>query len=564
LSVGDFLISPKPKTSVDIKKLDILDFIDFNGYSDEKSYGHYSNLEKVKRGIKKLPKNNTREKYSKRFIPRYINITYNFLRLVGYFLAEGSFIYEHKKKGRKNPSAICFTFNMNEEKYIADIVKITKQSFKIDARIAIKQKNNTTMIIIHNISIAKLFKELCGEYAEHKRIHQKLMLLPPKKQAQIIEGFFRGDGHKIKKRKYLVTISKILANQLWIVLHRLGKKPAIQKIKAPGKKCVYRISISTSNEVSKNFYLDNYLFTPISKIHKKNYTGYVYNLEVENYSSYIANKVAVHNCELLHNWLLIHDDVEDGDTMRRDKPALWVKYGIGHGVNVGDMMAQKVFELILKTRERGVDEKTVFRLIQLMVDTAVRTSEGQALDMNMRTSNEPTEEEYMDMITHKTGYYFTVPMVGAAIVAEAAGRLRRHSDFGEDVVEKILEFGRYVGPAFQIADDLLDLTEGKGRGEIGADIKEGKRSILVVHAAKKAGASEKKKLFEILNKPREKTTKQDVLWVKSLFEKHGSIEYATKKAGHLVDQGKHMIKDLKPELKQILYYFADYVIKRKK
>ena len=52
-------------------------------------------------------------------------------------------------------------------------------------------------------------------------------------------------------------------------------------------------------------------------------------------------------CELLHNWFLVHDDIEDGDTTRRDRPAAWVKYGLAHGINVGDYMAQKVFELII-------------------------------------------------------------------------------------------------------------------------------------------------------------------------------------------------------------------------
>ncbi|MBI5061455.1 MAG: polyprenyl synthetase family protein [Candidatus Aenigmarchaeota archaeon] len=553
LSVGDFLVSPKPKNSVDIEKIDILDFIDFSGYSDEKFYGHYGNLTKVKKNIKKLPKNNVREKYSKRFIPRYIKITSNFLRLLGYFLAEGNFIYEHKKKERVFPSAICFTFNLTEKKYVDDVASIIKQVFKIEPIIATRAKNNKTEIIAHNISLAKFFKELCGEYAEHKKIHPKLMLLPPEKQAQIAEGFFRGDGHKIKKRKYFVTISNTLANQLWIIQHRLGNKPAIQKIKVPGKKCVYRISISTSNEASKNFYRDNYLFTPISKIHKKNYTGHVYNLEVENYNSYVANKLAVHNCELLHNWLLVHDDIEDGDRVRRDKPSVWVKYGAGHAINIGDFMAQKVFELILLSKDRGIDERTVFRLVDAMVRTAVKTSEGQALDMNMRKSS-PSEKDYMEMVELKTGYYLTIPMLGAAIIAKK----------GKDVEEKIIKFGKLVGPAFQIMDDLLDLTEGKGRGEIGADIKEGKRSILVVHCAGKCSESERDKIFEILSKPRERTTKTDILFMKRMFEKYGSIDYAKNRADQLVADAKKVTAGLKPELRDILNYFADYIVKRKK
>jgi geranylgeranyl pyrophosphate synthase len=258
-------------------------------------------------------------------------------------------------------------------------------------------------------------------------------------------------------------------------------------------------------------------------------------------------------CELLHNWLLIHDDIEDGDRIRRNKPALWVKYGLAHGVNAGDLMSQKVYELILDSRNYGVDDATTFRLIQAMVDTAVRTAEGQAMDINLRNENNPTEEKYMKMIKGKTAYYLTVPMVGGAIIAGAS----------ETVIKKIIKFGEYAGPAFQIADDLLDLTEGKGRGEIGSDIKEGKRSILVTHCISKCGEEEKERLIEILNKPRDETTKEDILWVKSLFEKYGSLEYARKKGEDLIQKAKSVAAELPPEAGNILSFFADFIIKRK-
>ncbi len=260
------------------------------------------------------------------------------------------------------------------------------------------------------------------------------------------------------------------------------------------------------------------------------------------------------SCELMHNWLLVHDDIEDGDRVRRDKPALWVKYGTGHGINAGDLMAQKVFELILLSRERGVDDKTVFRLVDAIVRTAVKTSEGQALDMNMRKSDAPKEEEYMKMIELKTGYYLTIPMLGAAIISKN----------GSGLEEKIIKFGMLVGPAFQIADDLLDLTEGKGRGEIGADIKEGKRSIMVIHCSGVCTKPEKDKIFEILNKPRERTTKTDIFFVKRMFDKYGSLDYARKKADFLADESKKITKTMKPELREILNYFADYIVRRKR
>jgi len=159
----------------------------------------------------------------------------------------------------------------------------------------------------------------------------------------------------------------------------------------------------------------------------------------------------------------------------------------------------------------------------------------------------------MQMVTGKTAHYLTVPMVGGAIVAGH-----------EDLVEKIIEFGRYAGPAFQIRDDVLDLTEGKGRKEIGRDIKEGKRSILAIHCLSKCNEEEKKELLIILNKDVEDTTDDNVAFAKSLFEKHGSIDYATKKSEELTEKAKDIIKDMPPGLKEILEFFADYLIKRKK
>ena len=258
-------------------------------------------------------------------------------------------------------------------------------------------------------------------------------------------------------------------------------------------------------------------------------------------------------CEILHNWLLIHDDIEDGDTVRRGRPAVWVKYGLAHGINVGDGMAHYAIKSILKCRERGVPDETVFHLLEAYVDAAIKTAEGQAMEINLRDNNNPTEEEYMRMVIGKTAHYLTLPVVGAAIIA----------GMDEDGINRIVEYGKCVGPAFQIRDDIIDLTEGKGRDDIGNDIREGKRSILVVYALEVASEEERNKLIEILNKPREKTTKEDVLWVAELFSKTRAIERANRKAEELVEKAKDVISPLPEQLREILEAMADYMITRK-
>lgn len=103
-------------------------------------------------------------------------------------------------------------------------------------------------------------------------------------------------------------------------------------------------------------------------------------------------------CEILHNWLLIHDDVEDGDRVRRNQPTVWVKYGVPHAVNVGDYLAQKVYELIMRSKGRGVDDETIVKMFNAMITTSLKTAEGQAMDMNLRNDDEPTEEYYLSMV----------------------------------------------------------------------------------------------------------------------------------------------------------------------
>src|SRR3989338_3575246 len=72
-------------------------------------------------------------------------------------------------------------------------------------------------------------------------------------------------------------------------------------------------------------------------------------------------------CELFHQWLIVHDDIQDGDRIRMNRPSVWVKYGLAHGINIGDLIAQKVYELIL---DSVLDEKTANRLIRIMVEAA--------------------------------------------------------------------------------------------------------------------------------------------------------------------------------------------------
>jgi geranylgeranyl pyrophosphate synthase len=258
--------------------------------------------------------------------------------------------------------------------------------------------------------------------------------------------------------------------------------------------------------------------------------------------------------EIMHNWFLVHDDIEDEDGVRRNKPALWKKYGLAHGINVGDYMSEKVYDLIFTSREKGLDDSIMTRLIAETIFTCSRTAEGQAMDINLRKNDSPSEDDYFRTIEGKTAYYFMHPIIGGLIVSGA----------DEKIIEKVKKFGIKAGPAFQIADDILDLSEGKGRKDIGCDIREGKRTIMVVHCLSKCSKNDRKILIDIINSPREEIKHKDVLKVKALFEKYGSLAYSREKAKTLVKEAKEIISDLPDGLKKMLDEFADYLIERKK
>jgi geranylgeranyl pyrophosphate synthase len=236
--------------------------------------------------------------------------------------------------------------------------------------------------------------------------------------------------------------------------------------------------------------------------------------------------------EVLHNMFLLHDDVEDGDTVRRDAPTVWVKYGVANAINVGDYMLGRAYTAILRS---PVDAERRVRLTAAFTATYERTCLGQALDINARGAEGWGVEDYLRMVELKTGHYLALGMVGGAIVAGA----------GEETVRRLQELGSNMGPAFQIRDDLIDLTHGKGRGGVlGNDIREGKPSILYAHALEEAGAEDGARLREVMRRDRGATSEEDVRWVMELYERCGSLAFAQAKAESLVGEAHGTIERL--------------------
>ncbi len=256
--------------------------------------------------------------------------------------------------------------------------------------------------------------------------------------------------------------------------------------------------------------------------------------------------------EILHNMLLIHDDIEDGDTMRRDRETVWVRFGRDNAINVGDYMLGVAYEAILRspvTDDQRVD------LVQAFSAAYTDTCRGQAFDLNTRGLQDLSVERYLEMARLKTGRYMALGMLGGAIIADA----------GPDVMALVGQLGEYMGAAFQIRDDMIDLTAGKGRGGVvGNDIREGKSSILYAHAINAAGPEERDELSDAMAKPREQTTDADVERVRGIYDRLGSLEFARAEADRLAARALEVIGQMPVEDKEFFRQVTEYMVSRKR
>ena len=219
-------------------------------------------------------------------------------------------------------------------------------------------------------------------------------------------------------------------------------------------------------------------------------------------------------CEMLHNATLVHDDLQDGDEVRRGEPTVWKRFGMPQAVNLGDAMFYYTLLLVQRVDAPAALREAAAR--KVLTDT-LDVIDGQARELDLRDDGrEPTPEAYLRMVEGKTSGLFALPMAGAALLCEAP----------DAVVAALSEAARHLGVLFQIQDDLLDLFPGKGRDKVGNDLREGKRSFLVVRAFADATPEDAATLRRVLNTPREATTDADVADAVAVLCRAGAIDAA--------------------------------------
>jgi geranylgeranyl diphosphate synthase type II len=217
--------------------------------------------------------------------------------------------------------------------------------------------------------------------------------------------------------------------------------------------------------------------------------------------------------QVSEDWILNHDDFEDNSTSRRGQPALHRMYSPELAVNAGDTLHIIMWKIIFDINIPALTEE-FYRIL-------TRTALGQTTEIAWTKNNQLdfTDDDWFFICDGKTSYYTIAgPIRLGAILANAdANQLNLLTDFGIN-----------LGRCFQLVDDILDLTSDfRGlKPQIGNDIYEGKRTLILGHLLRSASPSDKKQITAVLAKSRDAKTPADVALIMELINSYGSLEYA--------------------------------------
>ncbi len=267
--------------------------------------------------------------------------------------------------------------------------------------------------------------------------------------------------------------------------------------------------------------------------------------------------------ELFHNGFLVHDDIEDESEHRRGTPTIHVQYGVPIAINVGDAMNVLSLQPLMKNLKLLGPELSwsVFNEIEHMVLESV---EGQALELTWRKDNicQLDDDDYLRMVLKKTCWYTCIHPIRIGAIIGTRGKI------DPDIFNR---FGYYLGAAFQIQDDLLNLlgNEDKYGKEICGDIQEGKRTLMLIRLLHCANKSEKKNLKEYLGKERSQRSEDETAWIMTLMHKYDCIHYGKVAASNLAGAALKEFYTIfgsfpETEEKEFLLNMIVYMINREK
>ena len=250
--------------------------------------------------------------------------------------------------------------------------------------------------------------------------------------------------------------------------------------------------------------------------------------------------------EYLHAATLLHDDIVDDAILRRGKKVAHSLYGNATTVLVGDFLLARALAICAESGK--------IKVIHIISNLTENMSTGEVHQLMRKGDITLTEEEYLEVIRRKTAVLFQAACTVSAVIADAP----------EEKEKALSDFGYNLGVAFQMVDDLFDYTMdtadlGK---EVGADLREGKLTLPVIHALKQAGPSDRDQMIQIIRN--EAFTVDEFNVLVDLLKKNDGIAYTEKKAELCIEKAKKALSVFEPsQARESLLDIADYTLARR-
>jgi geranylgeranyl diphosphate synthase type II len=237
----------------------------------------------------------------------------------------------------------------------------------------------------------------------------------------------------------------------------------------------------------------------------------------------------------MHNFTLVHDDIMDNAPMRRGRPSVHTRWGLSHGVLVGDILLALAYSCVQQTKGANTE-----RLLRLFTQGFLAVCEGQGRDMEFERKNDVQLPDYYRMIEKKTSALLSM--------AAAMGGVVGNGKAGQ--VEALRQFGHHLGRAFQVQDDLLDVVANEAElgKSVGGDILEGKKTFLLLKAMEEAGSRDRATLASVMRRGsgsgRTRRNTGMVRRITALYEKLGVTEAAREEVHRATRQATRALASL--------------------
>ena len=253
--------------------------------------------------------------------------------------------------------------------------------------------------------------------------------------------------------------------------------------------------------------------------------------------------------EAIHNFTLVHDDVMDDDDLRHGVDACHTIYGLSTAILAGDTLFAYAFEMIT---DCDIDDRVKADLVKNVAYIVRKIAEGQQMDINFEDEETVDAKEYLEMIRLKTSILFGAAAYGGAKIGGTS----------EEEARELEMMATNVGLGFQIWDDYLDATateEILGKPS-GSDIRQGKRTLLVIEALNRANANDRKRLIEILDS---KNTDEEVAEAVEIMDRCGALEECHKQANGYLEGARNTLSNYpESEARQLFEELLEYMVTR--